>query len=138
MSLEQFNLHQADTKSRVDSLVKAIFVLSGGALTISIGLFTDTSKIKLTESLKDTLQISWSALFTAIISLVLVQFIMIARDYSFGELWRKNMNGANNDVSGQPGIADKLLWAFGVLGLIGFLAGMLSLAYVSIMVINVT
>ena len=138
MPIEQFNLHQADLKGRVDSFVKAIFVLSGGALTISIGLFTDSTKITLTDCLKEILQFSWWALFIAIISLVLVQFITIIRDYFFGERWRENLDGANNDVTGKPGIADTVILLLGFLGLIGFVGGMLSLAYVSTKIINAT
>lgn len=60
MSLEQFNAHQQDVSARTDSLAKAIFVLSGGALSISIGIFSNLDKIpKYTASV---LKLSWWSL----------------------------------------------------------------------------
>lgn len=37
--LDRVSAHLTDTRQRVDTLIKSIFVLSGGALTISIGVF---------------------------------------------------------------------------------------------------
>jgi hypothetical protein len=39
-SLELFNSHQEDVRRRVDSLGKAILILAGGTLTVSIEIFT--------------------------------------------------------------------------------------------------
>jgi len=45
MSLEQFNTHQQDIRARTDSLARAVFVLSGGALSISIGIFAKVNNL---------------------------------------------------------------------------------------------
>jgi len=65
--LELFNAHQEDVRRRADSLAKAIFVLSGGTLTVSIGIFTGGSAPELTTDLLCVLKASWWSLFFAII-----------------------------------------------------------------------
>lgn len=66
---EQFNAHQADLRGRADSLVRAIFVLAGGSLTVSIGFFSGSSRALLSEDLIPILQASWWGLFISILSL---------------------------------------------------------------------
>lgn len=91
MSLEQFNSHQQDIRSRVDSLAKAVFVLSGGALSISIGIFSTSRSIP--ECVQSILKLSWWSLTFTILSLVMMLFVGIARDYLFGEQWRNQLDG---------------------------------------------
>ncbi len=129
--LELFNAHQEDVRQRADSLAKSIFVLAGGTLTISIGIFTSSSAPQLAPSLSCALTASWWALFFSIILLVLALTTIIARDYAFGERWRKNINGQNTDVSGSPAFVEVLIWLLAILGLICFLIGMLGQAYVA-------
>ena len=47
--IDRFSAYQTDTRQRVDTLIKSIFVLSGGALTISIGVFLRHEAPKLTQ-----------------------------------------------------------------------------------------
>lgn len=76
---EQFNAHQEDVRRRADSLVRAVFILAGGALTISIGFLGDSSSSILTEKLILILQASWWALFATIISLACALVVVISR-----------------------------------------------------------
>lgn len=127
MSLEQFNLHQQDVRSRVDSLARAVFVLSGGALSISIGLFSNHSDI--TQYAKFVLKLSWWSLTITILSLVVMLFLVIARDYIFGEQWRNQLDGNNESANGRHPVADSFIWLFAVMGLVGFVVGYIGLAY---------
>ncbi len=133
--MDPFNEHQKDVRQRVDSLCKAVFVLAGGALTISIGIFTN-AKIVLTEYLKCILTLSWWSLFICIISLVLVLFTVITRDYFFGEKWRKSYQGESKDLTGNPGVLEKIIWLLSIVGLIAFITGYFLLAYVATNAIN--
>lgn len=127
MSLELFNVHQQDVRARSDSLIKAIFVLSGGALSISVGIFTNTPNIP--ECIQSALQFSWWSLTICILSLVMALFIMIVRDYHFGEKWRDQLDGKIESASDRHPVADVLMWIFGIIGLISFSVGFITLAY---------
>jgi hypothetical protein len=130
-NLELFNAHQEDVRRRADSLAKSIFILSGGTLTVSIGIFTGSSAPTLTSDLSCILKASWWGLFLAIIFLVLTLIVIIARDYAFGERWRRQLNGQNIDVSGNPTFIEVVIWAFGIIGTLAFLGGILGQAYVA-------
>ena len=129
--MEIFNAHQEDVRRRADSLVKSIFVLAGGTLTVSVGIFTRNSAPHLSTGLSCALKASWWSLFASIIFLVLALTVVIARDYAHGERWRKGLNGQSVDVSGSPTAVEILIWALALLGLFGFLAGIIGQGYVA-------
>jgi len=41
---ELFSAHQEDVRRRLDSLVRAVFVLANGMLAISIGIFVNSPR----------------------------------------------------------------------------------------------
>ena len=136
MSLEQFNTHQQDVRARTDSLARAVFVLSGGALSISIGIFVKVNN--LSECAVSVLKLSWWSLTFTIISLVIMLSIVICRDYFFGERWRAQRNGKIENAEKDNTIVDTFVWMFAILGLLGFLVGYISLAYVATSAISQT
>jgi cellulose synthase/poly-beta-1,6-N-acetylglucosamine synthase-like glycosyltransferase len=125
--LEMFNAHQEDVRRRADFLAKSIFILSGGTLTVSIGIFSGSHA----PALSCILKASWWGLFLAIIFLALTLITIIARDYAFGERWRKKINGQNIDVSGNPTFVEKVIWVLAIICTLAFLAGILGQAYVA-------
>lgn len=128
---EQFNAHQTDVRQRVDSFAKALFILSGGTLTVSIGIFTSPGAPNLETCLNDLIKISWWSLFVAIICLVLTLFAIIARDYATGERWRKKIKSKSDEDIEGPAWVDAVIWILGILGLLAFLVGMLLQAFVA-------
>jgi hypothetical protein len=128
---EQFNAHQEDVRRRADSLVRAIFVLAGGALTVSIGFFGGSSRSLLSQDLIPILQASWWGLFVSILSLASSLVVVIGRDYAFGERWRAKLYGNRQDAPNDPGWCELLIWILAVVGFIGFILGMVGLAYVA-------
>jgi hypothetical protein len=131
MSSEEFNKHQQDVRTRTDSFAKAIFVLSGGALSISIGLFLN-SKSQLTVDLVPYLQVSWGLLATTILSLVVMLFLIIARDYRFGERWRSSLDGVLEGRAENHAPWDRVIWLLGFISLASFLFGFGLLVYSAI------
>jgi|CXWL01.1.fsa_nt_gi magnesium-transporting ATPase (P-type) len=127
MSLEQFNSHQQDVRSRTDSLAQAVFVLSGGALSISIGIFSNNKNIP--ECAASILKLSWWSLTTTIISLVIMLFIVIGRDYFFGERWRKQLDGKVESANVNNTVVDIFIWLFALISLVSFMVGYIGLAY---------
>ncbi|QCU89310.1 hypothetical protein [Thiomicrorhabdus sediminis] len=133
MSLEQFNAHQQDVRNRADSLTKAIFILSGGALSISIGLFINNQEIP--QNITSILGYSWWSLTTAIISLTIMLFLVIARDYLFGERWRKELSGLIDNANKNTSVIDFFIWVLALCGLITFISGYVGLTYCAIQLI---
>ena len=129
---EMFNEHQQDVRSRTDSLVKAVFVLSGGALAISIGVFLKSNRLPLNEFSLMALKCSWWFLFMTIVCGVAMLSTIIIRDYRFGERWRNSLRGdSNKNASGKPGKLEFLIILLGGVGVSLFVLGMLGLAYVA-------
>ena len=93
-NVELFSSHQADTRNRVDTLAKAIFVLSGGALTVSLGIFLRESAPLLTPVQTLVLKLSWWGLFGGMAGFALIVAILIVQAFLLGEVWRAN-SGSN-------------------------------------------
>jgi hypothetical protein len=130
--LEQFNEHQADVRKRADSLAKAIFLIAGGSLTVSIGLFTNDKAPTLEAPLKAALKLSWGLLTASIISLVLMLSIVLLRDYFFGEKWRASFDDETIDGTNKPGSVETLIIIAGISGVLLFITGIALQAYVAI------
>lgn len=130
-ALQQFNAHQEDVRRRADSLVRAMFLLSGGALTVSIGIFTKQEALPLSPGFASVLSYSWWSLFLSILLLVLCLVAIISRDYAFGERWRRAIDRPGSDEPGQLIWPEILIWSLAVGGLVTFSIGMLGLAWVA-------
>lgn len=128
MGLEEFNKHQQDVRNRTDSLVKAIFVLAGGALSMSIGIFLNI-KVVMHPEIIQMLKISWFALGVCILSLVLMLTTVLSRDYFFGERWRIQLNNPTNQNIDASKPWDIAIWFLAITGLFTFIGGFGSLIY---------
>lgn len=126
--------HQADTRQRVDTLVKAIFVLSGGALTISIGIFLKSGAPTLAAPFVCELKWSWSFLFYSLAASATLLFLMIFQGYWYGWQWERALNADSKAISGTRILALVRIcnWVLGVTGFVCFLVGLALLARVSV------
>ncbi|PMM13813.1 hypothetical protein BCT62_25375 [Vibrio splendidus] len=131
-NFELFNQHQQDVRTRTDSLAKAIFVLSGGSLTVSIGIFLKGEPLPLAHCSLIALKYSWWSLFASIALGVAMLTTIIVRDYRFGERWRKVLDNVSNmDISGTPRTFEFFIIIFGVLAILSFILGIFGLAFVA-------
>lgn len=129
--VEIFNVHQEDARKRTEFLAKAVFLIAGSALTLSINLFLSADAPKLSLDYVCILRNGWWALFASMMLYILVLSVMLIRDYAFGERWRKKLNGQNVDASGNPGWPDAIMWVLGILAIAAFFFGLGSLAWIS-------
>ncbi|SFR52587.1 hypothetical protein [Thiomicrospira sp. ALE5] len=136
MSLEEFNKHQQDVRARTESLTKAMLVLSGGALSISIGIFLN-SKPQFLINFVPYLQFSWGLLSMTILSLIIMLFLVIARDYRFGERWRLLLDGEFQGRVENHTPWDRAIWMLGFIALGSFVFGFGLLIYSAIAFLGV-
>lgn len=136
--IDRFTAYQTDTRTRVDTLVKSIFVMSGGALTISIGVFLRNEAPPLDMTLVARLQCSWALLFFSLAASAVVLFTMILQGYRISALWQNAQKTGNNEIESSPflKVSRMVNWLFGVSGFLSFLVGLGLLAYVSVAAIG--
>ena len=131
---ELFEAAAQDIRKRTEFLAKAVFLLSGGALTVSMGIFLGGEHpTKLPLALQPLLKSSWHALLYSMACYVLVIAIMIFRDYVAAENWRRVLHGKKRFfITHIPYyVADAILWTLGIGGLIYCFKGFAGLAKVS-------
>ncbi|WFP51235.1 hypothetical protein PL263_04220 [Methylomonas sp. EFPC3] len=129
---KMFNEHQKDGRQRADFLAKSIFLLSGGTLALSIQHFTDKTKgLRLTPDLVCMVRVSWVALVLSIVLALIVLVLILRRDYSLGERWRRKLQGEQVDASGSPTYLENLIWGLGITSLISFILGLVIQAFIA-------
>jgi len=136
-SLEEFNKHQQDLTNRVTTFVQMLFVLSGGALSISIAVFTGPRSVSLSDHVAQVLSVSWWSLVASVALLCSMLAAIILRDYFFGERWRKYLDDPSVDPKGKQGWIEVLIIVLGLLGVLGFIIGFVGLAFVATALLKV-
>lgn len=133
---KELNAHQTKVGEQIVSLVKSVFILSGTALTISIGLFNSPIALLLSTEAKCALKISWVSFFASIMILVISFSLIVLENYRFGMHWldfvkskeSRRVEGGNYIVKLIP-----VLLGFGILL---FLLGMSGLAWTAIDILD--
>ena len=131
--LAQFNQHQQDARGRLDTIAKSVFLLAGGALTLSINAFTGKDALPLSYELATHLKISWGFLFYSMVAFLLVIASVLLDMFVFGERWRKQLDGGKEAQHFRIEVFQMIL---AVTGLISFILGFGFMAYVAIGMLN--
>jgi hypothetical protein len=132
-NVELYTAHQADTRHRVDTLAKAIFVLSGGSLTVALGIFLRESAPALSPDQTLVLRVALWALFAGMAGFAVILGVMITQAYSVGSNWERQLKGQ------APTLLSKRLlpvsqifnWTVGVVAFLSFLLGLGALAWLA-------
>ncbi|WP_156831304.1 hypothetical protein [Arhodomonas aquaeolei] len=118
------NQEWEEIRSRIDSLAGAVFVLSGGALSISIGLvFGHTELLSREPTAGAVLVWAWWLLVSPIIAFVLLKVNVIVQKYILLDHPKKH-------ASVRP-VTNGISWLFGVTGVLCFCGGMVCLVVVA-------
>ena len=134
-SIEQFNQHQADAKSRLNFLAQLILLVAGGALTASIAVFTGSRTIVLSAQLANSLSYSWWLLVASICLALICLTTILLRDYFFAENWRKSFDDPSKVPDDTPSRADVIVIASGVISVLTAIFGLVAIAYVATSVV---
>ena len=120
-----------ELRARVDSLAGAIFLISGGALTLSISVLLklkdSTPAIKCYAS---DISLSWYALLTSIILFVTLKVLLITQLFMSGFMHSKRYNPTVK-------VTNTFAWLLAILGLFSFSWGMFKLVAVATAIANV-
>lgn len=142
--LEAFTVHQTKVREQIESLLKSVFLLSGTALTISIGLFNSPLGLKISTEAKCALKISWGSLFVSIVVLVLSLSLITFENYRFGMRWLRLLTAAKDqrpvkadeDLNDDGASLTKSIEILLCIGILLFLMGMLGLAWAAVSILH--
>lgn len=123
------NQEWEEVRSRIDSLASAVFVLSGGALSISIGLvFGHTELVSSEPTAGGVLLWAWWLLVYPIMAFVFLKANVIVQKYIL-------LDHPERHETVRP-ITNGISWLFGVSGVLSFCAGMVCLVVVAQSLVN--
>ncbi|GGX39974.1 hypothetical protein [Saccharospirillum salsuginis] len=130
MSFNEMNHEEwKELRSRVDSLANTIFVLSGGAITLSATALVQlkSSKAGLPEEVVGEAVQSWVSLLAAIMLFSLLKVHLIGQAYARANSSRFYTNTNKTNLVG---------WGLGLFGVSAFFLGLSSIVYVASKVIT--
>ena len=128
-AIELFNAHQADLRGRIDTFIKLIFLIAGGSLTISFGVFLRGNGPTFMSEDSFLVKAAWGCLTFSIIGGVLVLFFMILGAHCQAERWRDTLDDGR-PVAGKdnhPAWTRVVAWVLGVTSLITLIIGLILL-----------
>ena len=117
-----------EIRSRVDSIANALFLIAGGALSISIAILLNKDAPKLPAMAKCLMSLSWYCLLYSVVAFVLIKGILVVQAY------KHYSNGSHNVTWHQ--LTTRVNWFLGLTGLPAFILGMFVLVKVAIDVIS--
>ena len=126
-----YNDYSKEIRGRVDVLVKSILLISGGALTLSAGIFLQQNRPTIYPELIPCLKNSWAAFGVAIslMTLLILWLIVIASRHE--ARWAKMLRHEEDKISQPSKVEIGIAWAIGLTGICAFLTGLGSLVFVA-------
>jgi hypothetical protein len=131
---ENFDAHQADTRNRVDTLVKLVFAVSGGALTVSLGIFLREGAPELTGDQRILLHVAWGSLFGSVAGFATLLGNLIVQAGMVAAYWKPRLGRKDGIEAFMRGAAKTVTvsWILGPISFLAFLCGLGSLAWLAI------
>jgi heme/copper-type cytochrome/quinol oxidase subunit 2 len=112
-----------EIRGRVDSIANALFLVAGGALSVSIAVLLGKDGPKIPESAKFLITVSWYLLLYAVVAFVFIKGILVVQAY------KSNANTPNR--ASWHRVTTWANWLLGISGLIVFALGMFLLVRVA-------
>jgi hypothetical protein len=129
MSQEDNHDEFVEIRARVDSIASAVFLISGGALSISIGLLLDLKKDgSFTECAISQIESSWSCLLTSLILFVLLKCHLVIQSFTLH--WSQSFYDKHIVKSNSVG------FIIGCFGVVSFIIGIIQLVNAAKLVLN--
>lgn len=116
-----------EIRERVDSLANAVFLIAGGALTLSVSALLRFAH-EIGPELKTYVSLSWQILFGSIVGFILLKVSLIAQSYMRCTLHPERYNRIN-------GIINSFGWTAGLAALLLFIVGMYMMFGIALVVI---
>lgn len=131
MASEMHNTFLREIRGRVDNLVKSILLISGGALTISIGSFLRPDHPILQGQYLDKLKTAWALLFGSMVLSVLLVLVMIISTSLHGDRWGRFLKEKKGELK-QPKYLPWVAWVIGIAGVAFCCVGLALLSIVAV------
>jgi len=119
-----------ELRARVDSIANSVFLISGGALTLSITVLLSLkeSKVNIAAHAEDAAD-SWQMLLGAIFLFLLLKVVLIAQSFARGFMAPEKYNSTLV-------CSNTFGWVVGLAGLVCFILGMYWLVELAVAVTN--
>jgi len=131
-----YNQFSRETRARADGLVRAVLLVSGGALTLSIGAFLKQDTPYLSPACVNLLHWSWVLLIASMVLAVFTVFVGVLSSDLHGKRWLSWLNNGRLGELKQPRASGYIQWFIGIIALVTHWLGLGLLAFIAIQVIS--
>lgn len=128
---EMRNRFLRDVRARIDTLLWSILLISGGALTVSVGNFLRFDHLPLSPVRMTDLKWAWGLLFGSMVLCVLTLTAVIITSEVHGKNWNDALKTGVGEVK-RPKHLYEFVWIAGILAVVSCSFGLGFLAIVAI------
>lgn len=112
-----------EIRARVDSIANALFLVGGGALSVSIAVLLGKDARKLSEIASSLVAISWYSLLYSVVAFAFIKGILIVQAYT-------QCSNSSRKVTWHL-LTTWVNWCLGVTGMLAFVVGLFLLVKVA-------
>lgn len=125
-----FNAFTANWIARIDSMTKSIFLISGGAMTLTIGAFLNSSSLSLNIEAVYLIRWSWYLLSASLACSILLSYILVVSGGIVLKNWEKQINIETDGrvIINSPVLLRFFAWVLGTVSVICCLLGFIFIA----------
>ncbi len=134
--LDRKSAFRIDFRQRIDLLAKSILLFTGGALTISMGVFLKKDAPSIDLQTFQELRISWYLLLSTIVLLSIALYVMIIQGYYINKNWDGKVPLGDDQISGNKAMK-WFRWGIAIIGTLGFATFLGGIAFLGMVSINV-
>lgn len=117
-----------ELRARVDSLAGAVFLIAGGALTLSISILLNLKEVApVIKICANEIAIAWHALLCSIICFLALKTWLIAQSFARGLMDSERFNKTLK-------YSNAIAWLLGLAGLCTFIVGLYKLVVIAVLV----
>jgi len=130
LAINTFNNHAMEFRARIDTLIKSIFLISGGVLSITIGSFINGKLSAVSETALCSIVTAWYSLSLSIVLSLTTMFLLIIAQAQTASGWgaKTHVNSEGLKVVNNPAWFRIIMW---LTGSVSFLCCVIGLAYIA-------
>lgn len=112
------------TNSRIDGLIRAVLLVAGGALSLSVGAFLRKEHPELSPILSDQLHWAWRLLALSMVGVLITLLMTLIFGNLHSERWGEWLKGDQREELKQPKYQSVIPWVIGLLAFGSLIGGM--------------
>lgn len=123
--------HGIEFRARIDTLIRSLFLISGGVLSITIGAFISGKPPAIPKEALNSIVYAWYSLSFSIITALITMFLLIIAQAQTTSKWEEQLvtNSLGKEIIHNPMWLKAVMWIIGIFSFVSCIVGLSCITY---------